>query len=602
MFHKKILFLVALFFIQGVSVAQNASEIVRKYENGKNLFEQKKYALAKEQLRQVMSQGNNPYEEYASFFYALAAYEDGDKSIAKNTLLKLQLQNEAWKNKYELVSWLIKMYLDEDNFQEAYRQYGKLSSDDQLKATPAITNYLDSMDLDELTILQSRYPTEKVIGESLAQQINRLPAFEQDQSLLDSLIMKFALDESKFGSTYVSPSMKKSNYQVAILFPFYFDQLQSHPEKVSNEFVLELYRGIIIAAKKLEKQGKNVSVFVYDTKRSEEATKEILRRDELKHMDLIIGPLYPEPVKLVSDFCFTYHVNMINPISSNSDIVYNNPYAFLLMPTNEDMGIAAANSLRDSVMNRNAMIFYGNNTKDSTLAFSYKKVAEENGFKIIKAYAINSKESRKIIDILTNSFKLKGSLEYAEQWVLDSIAVEKSIYPKATLRVSEEDYLVIQPDSIGHIFLASDNASIAASTITALETRGDNIKLIGKDTWIFSESISLEGIDKLDVHLISPNFLSYSQDKYLAFRKNYELAFNALPSLPRYAVYGHDALMVMGQLMHQYGNHFQQKITPNDVIYNTVLPSYSFYKSQSNTNITFSTFKDQEWIKLPSKY
>ena len=94
------------------------------------------------------------------------------------------------------------------------------------------------------------------------------------------------------------------------LLPFMYDQFKRSNEK--KNFVIELYEGIKLALKDIETKGINVEIFAYDTEKSATVTKNVLQKEELKGMDLIIGPLYSETIELVTKFAYDNKINMVN--------------------------------------------------------------------------------------------------------------------------------------------------------------------------------------------------------------------------------------------------------------------------------------------------
>ena len=110
----------------------------------------------------------------------------------------------------------------------------------------------------------------------------------------------------------------------------------------------------------------------------------------------------------------------------------------------------------------------------------------------------------------------------------DSLIYEDKI--EGNLRITEKDYLVIQPDSVGHIFVASNDLALAANTISALETRGDTITLVGSERWLDQRGISLGGLDRLNAYLISPTFVDKFRPKYEGLYSICMESFNSYPT------------------------------------------------------------------------
>ncbi len=66
----------------------------KQFTNGKQLFREGKYNLAMETLKPLLAyDARNPYGEYASFYYAIAAYHQGYKAVAKEIKFAQLIRN-----------------------------------------------------------------------------------------------------------------------------------------------------------------------------------------------------------------------------------------------------------------------------------------------------------------------------------------------------------------------------------------------------------------------------------------------------------------------------------------------------------------------------
>ena len=367
------------------------------------------------------------------------------------------------------------------------------------------------------------------------------------------------------------------------------DEISANTKHLSNEFVIELYEGIMVGVSDLRNQGINISAHLYDTKKDSTTVSGILELDELKHMDLIIGPLYPEPVRVVSDFAFSNQINMVNPLSSNSKIIGNNPFAFLFKPSNETAARATADYLSTTLENKNAMIFHGSSERDSTYAYQYKQEIESRGFIVCYMEKIANEEGKKILDVLTNTV----SIEF-DASEFDSLVVDDKI--EGNLRITEKDYLVIQPDSIGHVFIASDNPSLIASTITALETRGDTIALVGSERWLDQRVVSIGGLDRLKTLLVSPTFINKSKPKLESVNTIYMESFHAYPTRNFYI--GYEVMLTFGKMMQKMGNLFQFDPGINEIIPGELFSGTLYGSANSNQIVPIVQFQNSELVEV----
>ena len=90
-----------------------AQDFKRQYKNSKDFFKEGNYNLAMESFKPVMVYDkNNPYAEYASFYYAQAALRQNFSAVAKDMLLQIRRLYPNWDQMNEVNYWLAKIYFD----------------------------------------------------------------------------------------------------------------------------------------------------------------------------------------------------------------------------------------------------------------------------------------------------------------------------------------------------------------------------------------------------------------------------------------------------------------------------------------------------------
>jgi hypothetical protein len=144
----------------------------------------------------------------------------------------------------------------------------------------------------------------------------------------------------------------------------------------------------------------------------------------------------------------------------------------------------------------------------------------------------------------------------------DSLVADDKI--EGNLRITEKDFLVIQPDSIGHVFVASNDPALVANAITGLVTRGDTIMLVGSERWLDEKAISLGGLDRLNSHLIAPTYIDKTRPKFEGLNTISIESFNTYPTRNFYI--GYEVIMTAGKMMNKLGNRFQFDPGINDFV------------------------------------
>src|SRR5690606_30410614 len=104
-------------------------------------------------------------------------------------------------------------------------------------------------------------------------------ADEKDVMLLNYLIQEFKIDREKLAGPGIK-SIKKAEYNVAVMFPFMTDKLPTDNSNRPNQFLLDMYQGIRIAADSLNKTGEKIKLFAFDTEKDPEKFKALLKDPE----------------------------------------------------------------------------------------------------------------------------------------------------------------------------------------------------------------------------------------------------------------------------------------------------------------------------------
>src|SRR3989338_2080872 len=110
---------------------------------------------------------------------------------------------------------------------------------------------------------------------------------------------------------------KKEEYNIALMLPFYLDGGEAGFKDVATEF----YMGVELAIDSLEKMGFKAKMYVYDAKNDSAAIMALLKKPEMKQMDLIFGPLIPQGADQVAAWYKTNGIRMVCPSASNSTIL-----------------------------------------------------------------------------------------------------------------------------------------------------------------------------------------------------------------------------------------------------------------------------------------
>jgi ABC-type branched-subunit amino acid transport system substrate-binding protein len=541
----------------------------QEYKNAKLLFQEGKYNLAMENFKKIIPYDQaNDYSQYASFYYAVAAYKQRYYSVSKDMLNQIKMLYPNWEKIEDVNYWLALNLLETGEIFQGIKTLNTLK-DKKLQSQAALAkeNYIKKIaDVETLRMLNEENPKDDILAKALAVNLSKNIASVADREELEKLISDFKLDRNEFIKE-APKSYFKDVYSVALVFPFVINRLDPSPAKKPNQFVLDMYQGILLAKDTLEKQGIKISLRTYDTERNQEKLKSILEKDELKNADLVIGPLLREDNALMQEFSAANKVNTFNPLSNDFDMVRQNPFGFLFQPSYEVLGQKTARYLSQDLLRKKkkCIVFYGSNVRDSVLAWNFITKAEEAGIKIILKQEVFKEESNKITDVLAKA------TEY-DEWKAPS-------------------QFTIPKDSLGAIFVASDDPVIYTKVVSAVETRKDNTLILGSEVWLENGSIDLAKFQRMNFVLYAPNYVATNNKAYEAFNRQFIKKYGRTPSSLslNYARTGYEMMIVLGNGLHKYGVYLQDGFN-KEVQTPFMMTGFDFRYSNFNQTVPFVKF------------
>ncbi|MEM7549727.1 MAG: ABC transporter substrate-binding protein [Bacteroidota bacterium] len=526
-----------------------------EYLYAKSLLKQEKFGLARQAFKQVLELGDTPFKEYASFYFAYCAYKDEQEDIAYNMFRQVLDRYPSWKQNQEVLFWLSNISYSRGEVDKALELEDRIK-DKKLKEQIAIlkTNKLAEVDsLEQLEALYKQYK-DPVIANLLVREYLNEPIENQDRKRINTLIGKHNLSFEKLGLVTSRDSNKKDKYKVAVFLPFQYDTTYHYRPR--NNFAVDLFEGMKIAVDSLKENGINLELIAFDTRGDSSATARII--PTIGKVDLIVGPLFTGPRKAISEYSRKNRVNMINPLSDNVDIIGSNPFSFLFHASTITKAKKAADYASELFSNKNVLIIHEDSKKDVKAALFYRGLMEERGYRVIDVIETSVQDSKKIRKVLTKTYY--------------------------DARGRETDSLKIQPDSIGHIFIASDNAQIGANAISAIAQRGDKIPVIGAADWLNYEFFDIEQIERESIYLLASNFLNPLKAEVSDFKQRYLRNTKRVPS--EMILRGYEFLIFFGHELDTYGTYWQTGI------------SDKVYPLAFSTGINFEGKNDNQFIEL----
>ena len=143
-------------------------------------------------------------------------------------------------------------------------------------------------------------------------------------------------------SSFLSNAQPKNEITVLYLLPFHLKESFDYTISIKGSAEINQIRqfemmgfwlGTKMALKEYENSNKKINVIVRDAVTDKKALNSILNdKNLMDSVKLIIGPLYGSLFPIVAEFAKNNCITIVNPFSTRSDFVENNPYVYKIVP------------------------------------------------------------------------------------------------------------------------------------------------------------------------------------------------------------------------------------------------------------------------------
>jgi ABC-type branched-subunit amino acid transport system substrate-binding protein len=509
-----------------LSLAAAAQGQSVQYRTAKNQLDQGRFALAMQQL-QPLAQPVNHFAQAADagYLYAVAATRLGQWAEAEQMLNLVRHEYPTYAALNEVLYLQGQVSFEQGDYDNALRTLGQLPAEQYGGLREGLqANYLGKLkDRATWQRLRQRYPNSKLVGRLYADFLRSTgPLADADRQQLDALITQFKLDRNQYVpalTTAAAPKAlpRKSTYNIGVLLPFEL-QDNSWQTQRKNQFVTDLYAGLRLAQDSLQRAGHPVQLFAYDTGADTLTLKAVLALPELAGMDLLIGPVYKSGARLLARYAQEHQIACINPLSQDGDLVINNPYHYLYMPSAATQGRLAAQFAASAFgVGRPAILLREDVKDDNDFAQAYQLAYEAAGGKILDSRTFRPDDAASL--------------------------------PAA--------FAGLDLASASHVVVASDNKKSGPLAFAALQAMpyATRPALLVPGTWLDNPSLDASQLGGNNVYYYHPKYLDPQRPSYRRFRQLYLAKQNLPPSV--FAGQGYELLLFFGNALQQFGPAFQ---------------------------------------------
>ncbi|MDR3266432.1 MAG: LysM peptidoglycan-binding domain-containing protein, partial [Tannerella sp.] len=355
--------------------------------------------------------------------------------------------------------------------------------------------------------------------------------------------------------------------KIAIFLPY--DAENPKSSGAMSRFT-EFYEGMLLAVDSLRKQGYSSEFFVYDIGEETDKLKKLLQSSDevLKDVNLIIGGISNEQIKIIADFALKNKVKYVIPFTQKNDEVLNNAYVFQVNTPKEYLYANAAYAGANLFSGYN-IIFLDTKDADPQTEFinEFKNELKEKNIPFHDANFNGDKFKTDITDLLSTT---QPNMIMPVSSSLDALIKIKTVL--RNINDSKPEY---------------------------------DITLFGYPVWqtLNYTKECLDDFHALNTYIYSLFYADNMSPGVKEFYNDYKYWFskNPTPLFPKYAMLGFDTGMFFLQAIKKYGANFDNNMTALN--YKSLQTGFNFERVNNwggfiNTNIYMIHFsKDYKIIR-----
>jgi LysM repeat protein/ABC-type branched-subunit amino acid transport system substrate-binding protein len=292
----------------------------------------------------------------------------------------------------------------------------------------------------------------------------------------------------------------------------------------NSENFIHFYEGVLLAVDSLQQMGINLELNVWDTEQKSSKVKGFVSSGVLKNADLIIGPVYPNEQKEISEFAEKNRIPVISPLSSSDEYTKDNAFFFQVNPPKEYISEKTNEYLISAYRNSNIVVL-------QTSSSGNEAEKEASG---LKNELEKNNGSTKSTNISICNFRKDGYASLKEKLV------------------KERKNVIVVPSG------NEAEVSVVVSNMKTLVADYD-ITLVGNSRFPQFESINPEPYHDGQLEFLTPYWPDMSRSVTRSFVNKFRSYFKADPD--QYSMQGYDVTFFFVKALSDFGPDFRNCIS-----------------------------------------
>lgn len=431
---------------------------------------------------------------------------------------------------------------------------------------------------------------------------------------------------------YCNEPVLQEQYDVALLIPLFLEDVDEYykadeqlPERHKSFTFLDFYEGVLIALDSAEKMGANINIHVFDVCQDADKALDIVYKPWFKEMDLIIGPFFAETLKIIAEHAEKNEVAVVSPFLQSREQLKLYPNIFQFTPSLMTQLNYLAKYVSYKYSAQNIILVHDAQPRLTDIVDGFRhnlnkqvgerryeedllNLARVNGYYYDQPLIGGRVTNVQVFnDSLLENFPppLEKKTDEKEREVFDNY-----------LEYDHINEVLLFKDSIGGIteVLSENRKNVIVSLLggeplvsnylreLSLVSDTFDIKVFGVPQWRNYNNLSIDHLQSTGVHIITPDFVDYSDKNIKNFVLNYRNRFKNEPGM--YAFKGVEIGFFFMNALMTYGNKFYKctyeinNLESNNINFSKTIGINNGWENNRTTIIKYDDYRMIDVSKL----
>lgn len=349
----------------------------------------------------------------------------------------------------------------------------------------------------------------------------------------------------------------KDAYKVALLIPLFLEDAAPYkreermaadrdgamPVDHKSFSFIPYYYGVLLALDSIRNQGVDITLRVYDVGQDMVKARSLILTSEFAELDLIIGPFFPNTLEYIADHARRLNIPVVSPLLADNSQLQGFPNLFQATPSLEAQLSNLAKYISRFYPGQNILLVHNNQPGALAMINSFKNALGREMFSA--KYHSDSINLARVNGYFADETLIGGRL--ANVMVMGDSLVQRDQF-----RTGGQELLQNFPNFGEVIYnrtgmdglvsrLKRDQKNIVITLIggeaflsnylreLSLRSRSFDVTTFGIPEWQNYQSIEIDYLQDLNVHIFSPDFFDYEDAHIRDFVLKYRERFNMEP-------------------------------------------------------------------------